>query len=278
MRPRRHADHEMQNFLIFTSPSILRKIRRLGTGGEKPARRDQGCPAVECTVPASRHGNQDRSKQQGVLNVNHIFRRAFVGADSGLPSVATGFLRKHLNRVLRSSIGTRVVVIDIAKIFDQHPGFQQSMEAMKNEVQQVEQGFRERSQQIETLRERMKQYESGTPEYKQLDSQILKIQADGQVEATQKKKEFLEREAQLYFNVYKEIQGEVKTFARMNGIGLVLRYNSAEMEPTRGIRPSRGSTTTWYSRIAVTSRSRSWNRLAVGMRPAEPRQVRTVSR
>lgn len=130
-------------------------------------------------------------------------------------------------------MGTRVAVIDIAKIFDEHPGFKQQMEQMKQEVEAVEASFRQRAKQMEAVRERMKQFTPGSPEYKDLDSQILQIQADGQVEATQKKKDFLDREAKLYYTVYAEIQNEVAAFARQNNIGLVLRFNSAPIEPNR---------------------------------------------
>lgn len=130
-----------------------------------------------------------------------------------------------------SSSGTRVAVIDIAKVFEAHPGFKQSMDKLKQDVQAVENQMRQRRQQLESIRERMKQFETGSPEYKDLESQYLKIQADGQIEATQKKKEFIEREASVYYTVYKEIEAEVSTFARVNRISMVVRFNSSEIDP-----------------------------------------------
>jgi outer membrane protein len=165
-----------------------------------------------------------------VLNVKSSLRQMLAGAL--LVTAVVGVSAQGQGNPA-ASVGTRVAVIDIAKIFDEHPGFKQQMEQMKKEVEAVEAGFRQRAKQMEALRERMKQFAPGAPEYKDLDSQILNIQADGQVEATQKKKEFLEREAQLYFSVYSEIQAEVAAFSRQNSIGLVLRFNSSPIEPNR---------------------------------------------
>ncbi len=61
----------------------------------------------------------------------------------------------------------------------------------------------------------------------------MKIQADGQIAATQKKKEFLDREAKIYYGVYQEIVNEVEAFANENGIAIVIRFNSEEITQDR---------------------------------------------
>lgn len=125
-----------------------------------------------------------------------------------------------------SSTGTRVAVIDIAKVLKQHPGLNQAMEVMKQDVQRFDAEFRTRVKEVESLREQTQQYEPGSAEYKSLEGRILKMQADINIEATQKKKAFLEREAHIYHSAYEEIVAEVSSFAEQNGIGLVVRFNS----------------------------------------------------
>lgn len=127
---------------------------------------------------------------------------------------------------------TRVAVIDISKVFKSHPRFKQAMESLKNEVKSFETELRARAKEIETLRGQMQQYETGSAEYKQIETKMMKIQADGQIAATQQKKVFMEREAQIYYGVYNEIAGEVARFAQQNGIGLVVRYNSDPIDPS----------------------------------------------
>ena len=45
-----------------------------------------------------------------------------------------------------------------------------------------------------------------------------------------KKKTILERETQIYYNVFQEINYEVRNFADRHGISLVLRYNSEPVD------------------------------------------------
>ena len=98
--------------------------------------------------------------------------------------------------------GTRVAVVDISYIFKNHPGFKQQMEGMKGEVQAFEEKLRERGEQIKALNQAMQAFKPTSPEYKEKEAQILKIQADGQAAATLKKKEFLEKESKIYYSTY----------------------------------------------------------------------------
>jgi Skp family chaperone for outer membrane proteins len=165
------------------------------------------------------------SPEQGVLTVKTIL---YGGAVCSLLLSLTA-ATCHAQAVP----GTRVVVIDISKVFDSHARFKQNMEAMKQEVQAFEATLRKRGEEIQTIQNEMKQFQPGSAEYKQREEQIMKIQADGQIAATQKKKEFLDREAQVYFGVYQEIVNEVEAFANENGIAIVIRFNSEEIKQDR---------------------------------------------
>ena len=122
--------------------------------------------------------------------------------------------------------GTRVAVIDIGKVFKQHPGFNQAMETMKRDVQQSQGELQQRAKEIQALRDKLKVYQPDSAEAKQVEAQILEMQAAGQLEATKKKKDLLDREAKLYYEVYEEIKQEVNGFMQQYGIALVLRFNS----------------------------------------------------
>ena len=47
-----------------------------------------------------------------------------------------------------------------------------------------------------------------------------------------KRKEFMEAEARAYFNAYTQIVDEVTAFAERYRIGLVLRFNSEQIDPS----------------------------------------------
>jgi Skp family chaperone for outer membrane proteins len=103
---------------------------------------------------------------------------------------------------------------------------------MKAEVKTFETSLQARGQQMNDLRKKMQPFAPGSPEYKKLEAEIMRVQADGQIAAAQKKKEFLEREAKIYFEVYNEVTAEVAKFAEQHGIGLVIRFNSEPIDPT----------------------------------------------
>lgn len=164
----------------------------------------------------------DDPLQQGVLDVKY---------QSWLWIVAVCGLVVPSSVRAQTPPPTSVAVVDVSKIFEEHAGFKQTMEAMRQEVVAFENELKGRGKEMETIREQMKQFDAGTPEFKKLESQILQMQADGQILATQKKRDLLDREAKVYYTVYTEIQKEVTAYAQHFKIGLVLRYNSAPIDP-----------------------------------------------
>lgn len=126
--------------------------------------------------------------------------------------------------------GTNVAVIDIAFIFKNHNKFKGEMEGMKGQIEQFEQSLKKDQADFEKRREQLQAYKPASPEFKALEEQLAKLSSELQVKMQLKRKEFLEQEAKIYFAVYNEIVERVATFADRNRIGLVLRYNSDEMD------------------------------------------------
>ena len=167
--------------------------------------------------------------------------------------------------------GTRIAVVDISYIFKNHPGFKQQMEQMKAEVQAFEDKLRGRGEQIKALTEQMKAYKSNSPEYKQKEAEILKIQADGQAAATLKKKEFLEKESQIYYSTYNQVVAAIRDFSMKHGIGLVVRFNSEEInsEDRASVLEGINRAVVFQHRLNITNLIlESLNRNSVAAQPA----------
>lgn len=125
-----------------------------------------------------------------------------------------------------------VVVIDIGAVFKEHVRFNREMEVMKKDVAEFENFVRDESERIKKLNEQLKQYNPGTPNYITMEKDIHQKYAELQVQMSLKRKEFMEQEAKLYYNVYDEVTRVVARFANEYGISLVLRYNSEPIDPT----------------------------------------------
>lgn len=116
-------------------------------------------------------------------------------------------------------------VIDVGYIFKNHARFKQAMDKMKDEVMQAENALKAERDRINSLMETLKGFNVGTPEYKKLEAEVAKAQGDFSVNAQLQKKDFMDREAKVYLQVYNEIERAVSQFARDNGIAVVHRFD-----------------------------------------------------
>ena len=127
--------------------------------------------------------------------------------------------------------GTAVAVIDIPYIFKNHVRFQQQIEDIKKDIDAYKEVVTQQQTQLRTEAEKLDQFKPGTREYKDVEENIARMRVEFQLESAKRQKDFMEREAKVYFNVYKEIEAAVADFAARNRIGLVLRYSAEDMDP-----------------------------------------------
>jgi len=125
---------------------------------------------------------------------------------------------------------THVAVIDVGYIFKNHARFKAAMDKMKDEVMAAENGLKAERDRINGLMEQLKGFNVGTPEYRKLEAEIAKAQGDFNVNAQLQKKDFMEREAKVYLQVYTEIERAVSQFARENGIAVVHRFDGEPVD------------------------------------------------
>jgi Skp family chaperone for outer membrane proteins len=190
----------------------------------------------------------DDRNQQGVLNVKSAVKSprllllgfaclqatslAFGQAPAGnrpVPRPAAPAAAPAARPAAAQAAG-HVAVVDVGYIFKNHTGFNSQMELMKTEVQKYEEQLRARHQELSQEREQLLQFKPGTPNYDKLEREMADKAAKLQVDTQLKKKEFLTREAKVYFDVYNEVSKSIEEFANMNNIDLVLRYNGDDID------------------------------------------------
>ena len=124
-----------------------------------------------------------------------------------------------------------VAVVDVSYLFKNHRTFKAKMDQMKKEVQAFESSLRAVGEGLAKDKERLKDYKPGSPNYKQLEQQLADKATKMQVQTQQKKREFLEREARVYFDTYQHVRSEIQKYADQNGIGSVFRFTSDPIQP-----------------------------------------------
>lgn len=124
-----------------------------------------------------------------------------------------------------------VTVLDVAKVFENHPVFKAKMDSLKNDVKAFQERVRAQVTDLTKKRQALtQQYKIGSPEFKQEEEKLAREEAELKVKTGQREREFMNQEAKLYYDTYIEVQGIVASFARANNISLVLRFDSTEID------------------------------------------------
>jgi Skp family chaperone for outer membrane proteins len=158
-----------------------------------------------------------RKTQQGVLRVKSIY----------LPAIAIAALVFLSTPSLVPAVegnAQRVALLDIGRVFENHAAFNQAMESMQAEVDQFRARIEQEQAKIQTMAEELRGASPDDPRAIQLEAQLTKMTADLQVEHQLKNKEFVQREAKLYYQTYVDVSSKVSAFCDQNNISLVLRH------------------------------------------------------
>ena len=160
-------------------------------------------------------------------------------------------------------------MIDIGYVFNNHARFKQMMEDMRNDVQAFEGKLKENGAELQKMQAQLQENRPGTPDYKKLEEQIAGFQAQVQAKTQLKRKDFLENEARIYYNVYNEIVKEVSYFSQRQGIDLVVRFNSEQIDPQnrKSVLEGVNRAVVYQNRLNITYEISE--RLNVGTRPPD---------
>lgn len=131
------------------------------------------------------------------------------------------------------SAGVSVAVIDIPYIFKNHARFKSTLNDIKADIDGYKEFLDAEQNKIRKEAEKLEQFKPGTPEYKQIEETVARMRVELQLAGAKRQKEFMEREAMVYYNAYREIEAAITDFAVRNRIALVLRYSAEPMDPTK---------------------------------------------
>jgi Skp family chaperone for outer membrane proteins len=129
-----------------------------------------------------------------------------------------------------ASAGHKIAVVDIGYIFRNHEGIKQKLGTVEATLKAYDQELNNKKREMGQAIEALKQFNPGSPEYATQEEKAARLESDLKLEANRKRKELAEAEAKVYFESYQQIATAVQTISEHNGIHLVLRYNSEEME------------------------------------------------
>jgi Skp family chaperone for outer membrane proteins len=124
-------------------------------------------------------------------------------------------------------------VVDISAIFKRHARFKATMDSMKKEMEGIEAELKADRDNITKHEQQRNAFQVGTPDYKRADEEVARMMAEFQLKMGRLRKDFMDREAKVYYATYKEVVEVVNYYAKRQGIGLVLRFSGEEIDPNR---------------------------------------------
>lgn len=122
-------------------------------------------------------------------------------------------------------------VVDITYIFKNYARFNQQMEGMKSAMESADSQLKQDRDTVASKEQMREQYNPGSPEFKQVDEEIARLKAEFQLKAGKIRRDFMEKEAQVYYNTFLEVTNAVQYYAQQHNIGMVLRFNGDSIDP-----------------------------------------------
>ena len=166
--------------------------------------------------------------QQGVLILkNHLSLSSLIAICLTLCIANAG----NTIQAQQPRTGTTVAVVDIAVVMENNTKFKSMLDSIQLEITQFDKTLETARTQVTSMVEELKGYNPGTTAYSQLEERIAKIQSDVQVQMQIKRKNVLQKEAQVFHECYTGVQKTIGIFCERNGISLVLNYDSKAINP-----------------------------------------------
>ncbi len=126
--------------------------------------------------------------------------------------------------------GGIVVVLDMNVVFESHGGFKSKMEKIKGEVVGYEEQLKGKGNALRSELETLNAtYKAGSPEHQAGEASLAERDAKLGIQATQKRKQVADQQAQVYYDSYQEILASVRKVASQYNVSLVIRYDSRDI-------------------------------------------------
>lgn len=128
--------------------------------------------------------------------------------------------------------GGIVAVLDVAKVFKENLEFSNQMDAIRQEADRLRTQLQSAQEDLRRQASEISQLPVGSPERKQAEAQFAQRRTAFETQARQDENDLLVKEAKAYYTTYQKLQNVVAQIAQQNNISLVLRFDSAEINPT----------------------------------------------
>lgn len=130
----------------------------------------------------------------------------------------------------QASAGTKIAIVDVAKILKDHPGIKAQMEQIETELKNFDATYKAKSEELKSEYAVLKDLVPGSADYIKQEEKFAQLESRIKLDFQRRRKELMDAEAQIFHDNYQLIARMVTSIATTNRIGIVFRYNSEEMD------------------------------------------------
>jgi len=125
-----------------------------------------------------------------------------------------------------------IAVIDLVRVFDEHPYFRSNIAATQRQVREFERLLSARKQSISRHSKQLNELATDSPEYRRMEASLLRDYAQLRVWTNHRQQELTRQKAVCYCAAYRDIIAATARVAQHQHIALVLRISVAPSAPT----------------------------------------------
>lgn len=129
---------------------------------------------------------------------------------------------------------TSVALLDMAVVFDNHPAFKSRLAQLKQDADGLQTAVLQQRQALIKEQENLRLlYQPGSQEFKDKEKELALKVTQLEIDSNDKMRDLMVQEAKLHFEIYSEVSRLVDEHCNQFDIRLVLRFNSAAVQPDK---------------------------------------------
>jgi Skp family chaperone for outer membrane proteins len=175
----------------------------------------------------------------------------------------------------------KIAIVDVNHLLKSHVRLKKQLADLAGEATLLQAKFESELKSLQKKAEGLKEMSAGSAEYNALESELVKLKAAMQADIELKRKEFVQREARLYYDAYQEIKGDIAKLAKGQHLAIVLNVNLDEINVDKPDEVARGITkqVVWFDEsINLTPQMEKKYAAASPAASAEPLALAKASR
>lgn len=125
-----------------------------------------------------------------------------------------------------------VAILDINQLFDRHPTFKAELDKLRTEAESLQASVASERKKLQAQSEQLPLvYAPGSPEFSNAEKSLAMDNARIELDARDRMRDLMRREARLHFDVYGQINDLVSRYCQETRTPMVLRYSPVAAQP-----------------------------------------------